>query len=180
MKLMKWKLKGNPSVSYTVDKKASAGANERDLVFLVARVPLLINNETMPDMHHKIMQTIYKRIMGVEYDVPRGGGVWETIGFQTGNPHTDLRDTGMFSMMQLLNFLELEQSLARDIYYMSRDDQREFPFAITSVRMTLIALRTLRTGRLSKLINQASRPRAHGRVQRRARWRRRRRVAPAQ
>ena len=41
-------------------------------------------------------------------------------------------------------FLELEQSLARDIYYLSQDDAHEFPFAVTSIRMTLIVLWALR------------------------------------
>ena len=133
-----------------------SGVHDRDLLFLVARVPLLVGVELkLPAVHHQIMQTVYKLITGSarEVDVPSSGPVWERIGFQGGRPHTDLRDTGMLSLLQMLAFLERHRNGVRRMWALSRDPTHGFPLMVVSIRMTLLTLQTVRQGRLTKEAN---------------------------
>jgi hypothetical protein len=156
-KRIKWGLRGAPSVSYGAeDGDPGRGARERDLVFLVAKVPLL-DPETgaMPEPRHRIMQTVYKRLTRTSRDVPRSGSCWISVGFQTGNPATDLRATGMLSMLQALFALEQRPSLMRDAWYLSQDAKQRFPFMTFCINLTLLCMQTLRSGRLSSMANEA-------------------------
>jgi hypothetical protein len=50
-----------------------------------------------------MLQTIYAQLTGEkDRPAPRIGRHWERLGFQGGDPATDLRDLGMFSVLQML------------------------------------------------------------------------------
>ena len=65
------------------------------------------------------------------------------------NPHTDLRSTGMLSLLQMLFFLDNHFEAADDILSLSQDTVYGFPFMIVGIRMTLLVIQVVRQGRLS-------------------------------
>ncbi|TNN86457.1 ELMO domain-containing protein 3 [Liparis tanakae] len=56
---------------------------ERDLVFAIAQCHV----DNSQAVHMRVLQTIYKRLIGSRLDCPRFGAHWENIGFQ-GKRHT--------------------------------------------------------------------------------------------
>ncbi|XP_061586811.1 ELMO domain-containing protein 3 [Cololabis saira] len=125
---------------------------ERDLVFAIAQCPV-DNSQTV---HMRVLQTIYKRLIGSRLDCPRYGSHWENIGFQGTDPATDLRGTGFLGLMHALYFVMDPEMLplARDIYKLSQHPTQNFPFSVMSINMTRIALQVLREEALSKECNR--------------------------
>ncbi|KAM9393266.1 ELMO domain-containing protein 3 isoform 2-T4 [Pholidichthys leucotaenia] len=121
---------------------------ERDLVFAIAQCPV-DNSQTV---HMRVLQTIYKRLIGCKLDCPRFGGHWENIGFQGTDPATDLRGTGFLGLMHTLYFVMDPETLplARDIFKLSQHPTQNFPFSVMSINMTRITLQVLREEALSK------------------------------
>ncbi|XP_061762788.1 ELMO domain-containing protein 3 isoform X2 [Nerophis ophidion] len=125
---------------------------ERDLVFTIAQCHV-DNSQTV---HMRVLQTIYKRLIGCRLDCPRYGTHWENIGFQGTDPATDLRGTGFLGLMHTLYFVMDPETLplARDIYKLSQHSTQNFPFSVMSINMTRIALQVLREEALSKECNR--------------------------
>ncbi|KAG7490807.1 ELMO domain-containing protein 3 [Solea senegalensis] len=125
---------------------------ERDLVFAIAQCPV-DNSQTV---HMRVLQTIYKKLVGSRLDCPRYGVHWENIGFQGTDPATDLRGTGFLGLMHTLYFVMDPETLplARDIYKLSQHPTQNFPFSVMSINMTRIALQVLREEALSKECNR--------------------------
>uniref|UniRef100_A0A3P8SUX8 ELMO domain containing 3 n=1 Tax=Amphiprion percula TaxID=161767 RepID=A0A3P8SUX8_AMPPE len=125
---------------------------ERDLVFAIAQCPV-DNSQTV---HMRVLQTIYKRLIGSRLDCPRFGAHWENIGFQGTDPATDLRGTGFLGLMHTLYLVMDPETLplARDIYKLSQHPTQNFPFSVMSINMTRIALQVLREEALSKECNR--------------------------
>ena len=83
-----WKVKGPPSIRF------EQGKRERDVLFQIAKVPLLLPpHSTLPLIHGRILKTVYRNISGSKHDVALSGKHWETIGFQSGDPGRDLRSS---------------------------------------------------------------------------------------
>ena len=57
-------------------------------------------------MHHRILNTIYKRLTGQTKAVAQIGSHWQQIGFQRSDPRTDIRGSGMLGVLQFLFILE--------------------------------------------------------------------------
>ncbi|KAG7247427.1 hypothetical protein CRUP_037727, partial [Coryphaenoides rupestris] len=74
---------------------------ERDLVFAIAQCSL----DNSQAVHMRVLQTIYKRLVGGRLDCARYGNHWENIGFQGTDPSTDLRGTGFLGLMHTLYFV---------------------------------------------------------------------------
>nr|XP_046242820.1 ELMO domain-containing protein 3 [Scatophagus argus]XP_046242821.1 ELMO domain-containing protein 3 [Scatophagus argus] len=125
---------------------------ERDLVFAIAQCHV----DNSQSVHMRVLQTIYKRLIGSRLDCPRYGTHWESIGFQGTDPATDLRGTGFLGLMHTLYFVMDPETLplARDIYKLSQHPTQNFPFSVMSINMTRIALQVLREEALSKECNR--------------------------
>lgn len=125
---------------------------ERDLVFAIAQCHV----DNSQPIHMRVLQTIYKRLIGSRLDCPRYGSHWENIGFQGTDPATDLRGPGFLGLMHTLYFVMDPETLplARDIYKLSQHPTQNFPFSVMSINMTRIALQVLREEALSKECNR--------------------------
>lgn len=126
---------------------------ERLLVFSMALCSL--NNREK--LHLRILQTIYSLLTGSNIYCRRFGMHWKDIGFNGVDPADDLQGVGMFGLAQLTYFLANPRtmSLAREIYYYSRQEPHVIPFCVLSFNMTQIALSALRGGYLTKLANKS-------------------------
>uniref|UniRef100_A0A3P9IBB6 ELMO domain containing 3 n=1 Tax=Oryzias latipes TaxID=8090 RepID=A0A3P9IBB6_ORYLA len=125
---------------------------ERDLVFAIAQCPV----DNSQPVHMRVLQTIYKRLIGSRLDCPRLGPHWENIGFQGTDPATDLRGTGFLGLMHTLYFVMDPETLplAKDIFRLSQHPTQNFPFSVMSINMTRIALQVLREEALTKECNR--------------------------
>jgi hypothetical protein len=109
-------------------------------------------------IHIRILYTIYRRLTNskeIFYNIL--GLHWEDIGFQTSNPETDFRSTGLFSIFFLLYFVDsMYLPLAKQIYQFSHDEKQEFPFCCIGINLANILIKYLRRTRtnIRKLINE--------------------------
>lgn len=125
---------------------------DRDRVFCIAASQLCNDN----NVHLRTLQTIFRCLTGSKFDCPRFGSHWEEIGFQGTDPATDLRGTGMLSLMNLLHLLKdpRKHMIANDIYKLSLHPTQNFPFCVMSINLTRITLQTFREELLNKQCNQ--------------------------
>ena len=95
------------------------------------------NNSQM--LHIRVLQTIYRKLMGTSLDCARFGSHWQVIGFQGkisqfcivfqrrsfqgADPATDLRGTGFLGLVHLIYLVMDEQRLrlALEIFQLSQD-----------------------------------------------------------
>lgn len=97
-------------------------------------------------IHIRILYTIYRRLTNSkEIFYSTLGAHWEEIGFQTSNPETDFRSTGLFSIFFLLYFVDsMYLPLAKQIYQLSHDQQQQFPFCCIGINLANILIKFLR------------------------------------
>jgi hypothetical protein len=97
------------------------------------------------DLHRRILFTIRARLMGDDRVPELRGSHWTSIGFQNDKPWTDLRDTGMLSLLQLLYLCENHIKFVHKALSISQQPvPRGFPFACVSVNCTLLVFQHLR------------------------------------
>uniref|UniRef100_V9KUY9 ELMO domain-containing protein 3-like protein n=1 Tax=Callorhinchus milii TaxID=7868 RepID=V9KUY9_CALMI len=125
---------------------------ERYLVFAIAQCCL----DNAQKVHMRVLQTIYKKLMGAKLDCARYGSHWEQLGFQGLDPSTDLRGTGFLGLMHPLYMVMDLQTLplARDIYKLSQHETQNFPFCVMSINITRLAIQALREECLTKECNR--------------------------
>ncbi|CAM4869447.1 unnamed protein product [Rotaria socialis] len=111
----------------------------------------LLNLTTFPcnlsdRIHIRILYTIYRRLTNSnEIFYATLGSHWEDIGFQTSNPETDFRSTGLFSIFFLLYFVDsMYLPLAKQIYQFSHDQQQQFPFCCIGINLANIIIKYFR------------------------------------
>uniref|UniRef100_A0A0N4ZU43 ELMO domain-containing protein n=1 Tax=Parastrongyloides trichosuri TaxID=131310 RepID=A0A0N4ZU43_PARTI len=109
-------------------------------------------------IHWEILSSVYKCCNLNENDnkrrgVPRYGKHWESIGFQSLDPSTDFRGSGIFGLCQLLFLVSsgLSENIKNDILRLSQDKIHNFPFAIVGINFTKMIIDRLRAGKLDKL-----------------------------
>ncbi|CAF0826831.1 unnamed protein product [Rotaria sp. Silwood1] len=97
-------------------------------------------------VHIRILYTIYRRLTNSkEIFYTTLGPHWEDIGFQTSNPETDFRSTGLFSIFFLLYFVDsMYLPLAKQIYQFSHDEKQQFPFCCIGINLANIVIKYLR------------------------------------
>ncbi|NWS78413.1 ELMD3 protein, partial [Crotophaga sulcirostris] len=125
---------------------------ERELALAMAQCGLDDNER----VHMRILQTIYKKLTRSRLGCPRYGAHWEELGFQGVDPGTDLRGTGMLSLMQLLYFVTNARTLplALEIFKLSQHETQNFPFCLMSVNITHLVIQALREDSLSRECNR--------------------------
>jgi len=115
--------------------------NERDMVFLMALQQ--VDHARSID-HERMLLTIYRGITGDALAPPTYGNHWQVIGFQGNDPSTDLRGSGLFSLLQLLYFLKNHRSLLLKLFQLSQDERQSFPLATLSTNISGMVLQALR------------------------------------
>ena len=124
--------------------------SECDLVLSLSDVPLSDKHT----LHMEALQTVYQKLMGSSLNCRRYGPHWQDVGFTGVDPGENLKETGFYGVMQLVSFLDQNLALALEIFNYSRDSTHKFPFAVVSVGLTEVALKSLRGGHLTKLCNK--------------------------
>ncbi|XP_021960998.1 ELMO domain-containing protein 3 isoform X2 [Folsomia candida] len=130
----------------------SALIPERDLIFSITSCPMI--NES--SVHRRVLQSIYV-FMTKKPACPRYGNHWEEIGFQGQDPASDLRGVGMFGALQMLylsSSQETKETLAPEIFELSRHPIHQFPLAVLSLNVTKMTLDAFRDGLLNRFCHK--------------------------
>eukprot|EP00505_MAST-04D_sp_SCG-Rhode-Island_P006883 Stramenopile-MAST_4_protein_6883 len=130
----------------------AALSGDRDTVFLLAKLPVREDKE----MHYNALQAIYRRITGADRDVPMRASAWMDIGFQTENPLTDIRGTGMLGLVHMLGFLDAHLPVVHKIHRLSKTDTNSFPFLVSGFNVSRGVLSALRQGALNAWCNKTN------------------------
>ena len=97
--------------------------------------------------HETVLASIYCAIYGEEVtSVKRYGRHWETIGFQGKDPATDLRDTGLWGLLQILFLVENCFNFAQSMFDYSHDPNYGFPLCAMAINICGIGLDLLQEG----------------------------------
>src|SRR5690606_12041889 len=104
------------------------------------------------EYHVRMLKTIYKTLTQ-ELECPLQGDHWMKIGFQSAEPKTDLRSTGMFSMLQALAFVDKLNPYAKEIYTDSLSEIFSFSFLSALINLSAISLEALKEGYLIPFCN---------------------------
>ncbi|CAE7289507.1 ELMOD3, partial [Symbiodinium pilosum] len=104
-------------------------------------------------IHHRMLRTMYGKLSRNKV-CPSIGRHWELLGFQSGDPRTDLnRSGGVLNVMQMFYFFSHHFDLMKSAYLLAQDAQHNFPLACVSINITKMVVECLLEGRLSKLCN---------------------------
>jgi len=125
---------------------------EKDLV-LFLKVTHFDFNDTV---HHRMLRTIYSKLSRNKV-CPTIGRHWEVLGFQGGDPRTDLnRSGGVLNVLQMFYFFSHHFDLLKAAYLLAQDVQQNYPLACVSINITKMIIEALLAGKLSKLCNAGS------------------------
>ena len=105
-------------------------------------------------LHERVLVSVYRALCGSSECPPVFGSHWESIGFQGSDPATDVRGGGLFSLVQLLAFVQAHPASAARLYALSRDDVQHFPFAVVGLNVSGFVLAALRSGALHAECNR--------------------------
>ena len=74
-------------------------------------------------IHFEALHTLYLRLMGSALNCRHYGPHWKDIGFQGVDPAEDLKEVGLFGVMQLINALDGSKTLplVQEIFTYSND-----------------------------------------------------------
>eukprot|EP00277_Geminigera_cryophila_P015339 CAMPEP_0179455380 /NCGR_PEP_ID=MMETSP0799-20121207/39354_1 /TAXON_ID=46947 /ORGANISM="Geminigera cryophila, Strain CCMP2564" /LENGTH=320 /DNA_ID=CAMNT_0021254421 /DNA_START=1 /DNA_END=963 /DNA_ORIENTATION=+ len=121
-------------------------------------------SQLTPDIVHlKMLLTLRAHLTGDKVAKPRYGAHWEAIGFQGSDPATDLRDLGMFSVIQMVFLATKRLRKAMQMFRFASEHQEVvgavghgFPFTLLCISLSQVCLEVMRNGSLVGLMNTAA------------------------
>lgn len=87
-------------------------------------------------LHHRILNTLLMLMTGRSTPPARKGPHWQTIGFQSDDPITDLRATGMMGLLLPLNLFSRFKSLSKFLIETSKLPEQDFPIMVVLISYT--------------------------------------------
>eukprot|EP00931_Biecheleriopsis_adriatica_P057192 TRINITY_DN33918_c0_g1_i2.p1 TRINITY_DN33918_c0_g1~~TRINITY_DN33918_c0_g1_i2.p1 ORF type:complete len:570 (+),score=150.86 TRINITY_DN33918_c0_g1_i2:95-1804(+) len=104
-------------------------------------------------VHHRMLRTMYCKLARAKV-CPSIGSHWEVLGFQAGDPRTDLnRSGGLLNVLHMFYFFEHYFDLFKAAYRLAQDFDQNFPLACVSVNITRMVVECLLAGQLSEVCN---------------------------
>ena len=104
------------------------------------------------DYHSCILQRVFQIVSPMAPATEQK--CWVLIGFQGNNPETDIRDAGLFGLLQIIYFVKTFPDLAKRFFLLSLDPIQVFPFAVVLLSFTALTAEALREGRLTTMCNE--------------------------
>lgn len=100
--------------------------NAWTLIYRISKIKFNEENLT----HHRILNLLYSLITGSQTPPPRFGPHWVDVGFQSKDPITDLRASGMLGLIISIDLFTHYFEIAHHCYDVSRIKEHEFPFML--------------------------------------------------
>lgn len=105
-------------------------------------------------LHIQVLMSVWRFLTRSRRDCARCGRHWGKLGFRGTDPGTELMNVGIFGLLQLLFFACNMPDDADAILTYSHQSGISFPFAILSLRISEMAIETMRAGQLDKVIEK--------------------------
>jgi len=98
-----------------------------------------------------MLRTVYAKLTRNTW-CPSVGSHWEVLGFQAGDPRTDInRSGGVLNIFQLFFFTTHYPELAMSCFQLSLDYHQNFPLACISINISALVMESFSAGHLSSL-----------------------------
>ncbi|OHT16456.1 hypothetical protein TRFO_02724 [Tritrichomonas foetus] len=107
-------------------------------IYRISKIPF--NEENI--LHHRILNTLHSLMTGCTTPPARKGAHWETIGFQSQDPITDLRGAGMMGLLLPLNLFAKFKVLSKFLIDTARLPEQNFPIMVVLISYTKAAIET--------------------------------------
>jgi len=101
-------------------------------------------------LHKRLLLDLFKSLTESTHDCATGGSHWEIIGFQGGDPSTDLRGAGLLAVLQMLWLSENHRNLCHEILRVSNTTIQDFPMMAISINFSLICVQVLENNNMDK------------------------------
>lgn len=115
-------------------------------IFLISKTVFDEQNS----IHQKILCTLYAAITGSSTPAERRGPHWEELGFQSNDPVTDLRATGMMGLVLPLEMFSCCKDFSRRVLETSQAPDHGFPLMIILIVLTSTAIEACGTTSILK------------------------------
>jgi hypothetical protein len=123
---------------------------EKDLVLFLTKCDFDFNISN----HFRMLRTVYTKLTRNK-SCPSIGAHWEVIGFQGGDPRTDInRSGGVLNILHLYFFLTHNFDILKACWLLSQDHEQHFPMACISINITQTVLEAFLAGSLSNVCNK--------------------------
>jgi len=130
----------------------ASAQREKDIFLFLKCTDFDFNNVT----HFRMLRTVYTKLTRNK-SCASIGRHWEVLGFQAGDPRTDLnRSGGVLNVVQLLYFLSHHFEILKAAWLLSQDDQQNFPLACISIAITKMVVDAFLAGQLSAICKKSS------------------------
>jgi len=126
---------------------------ERRLFFGTSKLAMIDSEPSHFGLLLRIHEALVKPEQGLS-SVSRYGKHWEEIGFQGSDPATDLRGTGMLSLLQMCYFVEDNPATLAQVWEVAKDKESGFPFAVVAINITRWTMDCIRGGKLNGIMNK--------------------------
>lgn len=127
-------------------KKNMEAVNAWEKIFKISKLKFDENNL----LHHRILNTLHMLVTGCSTPPVRKGSHWQTIGFQSNDPITDLRGSGMMGLLLPLNLFAKYKVLSKFLVDTSRLPEQNFPIMVVLISYTKAAIEAAGTTDLLK------------------------------
>ncbi|KAH0795636.1 hypothetical protein GPJ56_000515 [Histomonas meleagridis] len=111
------------------------------IIYLLSRTPFEEDNL----LHHRILNTLHMLITGCQTPPLRYGNHWQTIGFQSNNPITDLRGAGILGLLLPMQLFAKYKSMGQKVIETSRLPGQNFPLMTVLIVYTSAAIQAAQT-----------------------------------
>jgi len=105
-------------------------------------------------LHFRMLRTMYTKLTRNKL-CPSIGAHWEVMGFQGGDPRTDLnRCGGVLNVLHMFFFFVRHFELLKSAFLLAQDHDQNFPLFCVSINITRLVVDSLLAGHLSQLCNE--------------------------
>lgn len=91
--------------------------------------------------HHRILNSLHASITGISVPPPRKSKIWEDIGFQSKDPISDLRATGILGLLLPLGMFSRFKTFGKQVVQLSRSPDQPFPLMLILINYVNAAIR---------------------------------------
>jgi len=127
-------------------------AKDKDLLLYLKCCKFDFNDAT----HFRLLRTVYIKLSRNK-TCPSIGNHWQQLGFQSGDPRTDLNRSGcVLNVLHMFYFFTHHFDVFKGVYLLAQDQEQNFPLACISINITGMVIEKFLAGKLSSLCNKST------------------------
>ena len=113
-------------------------------IYKITKIQFIETNS----IHHRILNSLHFLLTGINTPPLRKGPHWQDVGFQTDDPISDLRSTGMMGLLLPLGLLSNYRNFSKNLINLSRSKEQSFPLMLILIVYTNGSIEALKSNYL--------------------------------